>query len=171
MRSSAAIGLLLITVLPTQAGQWQETHLEPACVANTPEHRGEIGCSLVEDKPPTNRLTEPLYWHIDSFKNKERAQAAVDWSSVAFEAHGRWWLLHIESATTDHHGGLHVAQVLLTPLPPDAKYSLLTISAYIPQGMTSRVHHHSGVEAFYTVDGQQCLETEARAMTCLKAKF
>ena len=40
---------------------------------------------------------------------------------------------------------------------------MLVISAYIPAGMTSRVHLHSGVEAFYVVDGEQCLETAERA--------
>ena len=40
---------------------------------------------------------------------------------------------------------------------------MLVISSYIPAGLTSRVHLHSGVEAFYVVDGQQCLETPARA--------
>jgi quercetin dioxygenase-like cupin family protein len=29
--------------------------------------------------------------------------------------------------------------------------------------MTSRVHLHSGVEAFYTVDGEQCLQTAEQA--------
>ena len=37
--------------------------------------------------------------------------------------------------------------------------------------MTSRVHHHSGVEAFYTVDGQQCLETENRAYNLPKGEI
>ena len=39
---------------------------------------------------------------------------------------------------------------------------MLVISAYIPSGLTSRVHQHSGVEAFYVVDGEQCLETSDR---------
>ncbi|HYK35680.1 cupin domain-containing protein [Alloacidobacterium sp.] len=50
-------------------------------------------------------------------------------------------------------------QVLLPPLPPAPKYSMLVISSYIPAGLTSRVHHHSGVEMFYVLDGEQCLET------------
>ncbi|HYK25027.1 MAG TPA: cupin domain-containing protein, partial [Steroidobacteraceae bacterium] len=33
----------------------------------------------------------------------------------------------------------------------------------VEAGQTSRVHYHSGVEAFYTVDGEQCLETPTRA--------
>jgi quercetin dioxygenase-like cupin family protein len=38
----------------------------------------------------------------------------------------------------------------------------LVISAYITPGLTSRLHVHSGAEAFYVVDGEQCLETETR---------
>jgi quercetin dioxygenase-like cupin family protein len=63
----------------------------------------------------------------------------------------------------NHHNGSHVTEVALSALPAAPKYSLLVISAYIPQGMTSRVHHHSGLEAFYTVEGEQCLETPTRA--------
>ena len=40
---------------------------------------------------------------------------------------------------------------------------MLNIFSYIPAGMTSRVHFHLGVEAFYTVDGEQCLETKDKA--------
>lgn len=69
----------------------------------------------------------------------------------------------IESTVVDHHGGKHVASVKLPPLPPAANYSMLVISAYVQIGQTSRVHHHSGIEAFYTVDGEQCLETPTGA--------
>ena len=34
--------------------------------------------------------------------------------------------------------------------------------------MTSRVHFHSGVEAFYTVDGEQYLETKDKAFPMKK---
>jgi len=63
----------------------------------------------------------------------------------------------------DHHGGRHIAQVKLSPLPRADAYSMPIISAYIPAGMTSRVHFHSGVEVFYTVDGEQCFETKEKA--------
>ena len=39
---------------------------------------------------------------------------------------------------------------------------MLAMSAYVPSGLTSRFHHHSGVEGFFVVDGQQCLETTDR---------
>jgi len=47
---------------------------------------------------------------------------------------------------------------------------MLVISAYIPAGMTSRVHFHSGVEAFYTVDGEQCLQTKDKAFKVKKGE-
>jgi quercetin dioxygenase-like cupin family protein len=59
--------------------------------------------------------------------------------------------------------------VKLPPLPTARKYSMLAMSAYVQSGLTSRVHHHSGVEAFYVVDGEQCLETPTRAFKMPKS--
>jgi quercetin dioxygenase-like cupin family protein len=101
-------------------------------------------------------------WHIDRFQSLAAARAAVGPTSVALEAHGGWWLLSVEPDTMNHHGGEHVTDVQLPPLPPATSYAMLVISAYIPSGQTSRVHIHSGVEAFYVVSGEQCLETRTR---------
>jgi quercetin dioxygenase-like cupin family protein len=160
LKYGCLIGAIVLLILMTKMASAQ---LEPACVKDSPERRGAIGCSIVEDKPLPETLKEPLFWHIDRFDSGERARAAVGPASVAFEAHGTWWLMTIESMIDDHHGGRHVTQVGLPPLPPAPKYSMLVISAYITPGLTSRVHHHSGVEAFYVVDGEQCLETPTGA--------
>jgi quercetin dioxygenase-like cupin family protein len=152
-------GAIALMVLPKTAS----SGLEPSCSEDSPERRGEIGCSLVENKPLPETLQQPLFWHIDRFDSGQSARAAVGPASVALEAHGAWWLLTIEPKIADHHGGHHVTIVALPPLPPAPKYSMLVMSAYIPPGMTSRVHYHSGVEAFYTVDGEQCLETPTGA--------
>jgi quercetin dioxygenase-like cupin family protein len=150
-----ATGLLAVGIAWTQE--------EPVCFENSPERRGEIGCSIVEKKPLPATLKEPAFWHIDKFESADGAQAGVGLSSIAFEAHGAWWLMSIGPKSKDHHGGSHVAEVNLSPLPKADGYSMLVISAYIPGGMTSRVHFHSGVEGFYTVDGEQCLETKDEA--------
>jgi quercetin dioxygenase-like cupin family protein len=68
----------------------------------------------------------------------------------------------LEADSNTHHGGTHVAAIELAPLPPAARYAMLAMSAYVPAGLTSRIHVHSGVEGFYVVDGEQCLETPAR---------
>jgi quercetin dioxygenase-like cupin family protein len=152
--SPASVTLLLMCSTRTAWAQ-----LEPSCVENSPERRGEIGCSLVENKPLPPGLKAPLVWHIDQFKTETEAKAAVGPNSVAFAAHGAAWLMTIESTASDHHGGRHVAAPALPPLPAAERYAMLAMSAYIPAGLTSRFHHHSGVEGFFVADGQQCLET------------
>jgi quercetin dioxygenase-like cupin family protein len=136
---------------------------EPMCVENSPERRGEIRCSIVGRKPLPVTLNEPVFWHIDHFASAESAEAGVGPSSIAFQAHGAWWLMSVGPESQDHHGGKHVAEVKLSPLPKADSYTMVVISAYIPPGMTSRVHFHSGVEGFYDVDGEQCLETKEKA--------
>jgi quercetin dioxygenase-like cupin family protein len=140
------------------------------CVENPPERKGEVGCSIVETKPLPEALQEPVFWHIDRFESDQIARAGVGPASIAFQAHGSWWLMTIESKSGGHHGGEHVARVKLSPLPQAPKYSMLVISAYIPSGMTSRVHLHSGVEAFYVVYGEQCLETAEHAFKMKKGE-
>jgi hypothetical protein len=77
-----AMVLLALMTNPVSA------QLEPSCMKDSPERRGELGCSLVEDKPPPETLKEPLFWHIDRFDSGEQARAAVGPASVALAAHG-----------------------------------------------------------------------------------
>jgi len=150
---------VLVLALSTQVGRAQ---LEPSCVENSPERRGEIGCSLVENKALPSGLQGPLVWHIDRFATEDAARAAVGPTSVAFAAHGFAWLMTIEPSATNHHGGQHIAAAAMPALPVAEHYAMLAMSAYIPSGLTSRFHHHSGVEGFFVADGQQCLETADR---------
>jgi quercetin dioxygenase-like cupin family protein len=89
---------------------------------------------------------------------------------MAFDAAGTSWLLTIEANTSDHHGGHHVAQVGPLPLPRTTKYAMLVQSAVFTPGMYSLVHHHSGVEAVYVIDGEACYETPTRAFTLRKGE-
>src|SRR5436190_21587111 len=136
--------MLSVTIVLICSARMTWAQLEPSCVENSPERRGDIGCSLVENKPLPPGLKAPLVWHIDQFTTEAAAQAAVGPTSVAFSAHGVAWLMTIETAATDHHRGQHVAAAALPALPPAEKYAMLAMSAYIPTGLTSRFHHHSG---------------------------
>jgi quercetin dioxygenase-like cupin family protein len=158
IRFSLPVVLLSLGIMPHRAA----AQLEPPCAVDSPERRGEVGCSLVETKLLPARLGLTLLWHIDRFSNATDAQAALSATSIAFNAHGAWWLMSVEPNSDNHHGGTHVASVPLPPLPPAERYAMLAMSAFIPAGLTSRIHVHSGVEGFYVVDGEQCLETVAR---------
>jgi len=157
----AFIGLLAMTKAIAQ--------LAPLCVENSPERQGGIGCSVMRKELPAG-LKEPVYWHIDRFASIEKARAAAGPASIAIEADGKAWLMTIESQISDHHGGRHEVEVGPLPLPKAAKYGLQINSAKFTPGMYSRVHSHSGVEAFYVLEGEQCLQTPTRAILLRKGE-
>lgn len=95
---AATLTVTIVLVLSSLVA-WAQ--LEPACVENSPERRGEIGCSLVENKPLPPGLKAPLLWHIDQFATEGPAKAAVGPTSIAFAAHGIAWLMTIEAAATE----------------------------------------------------------------------
>lgn len=159
-RSAGSTGAMMLLLLTAGIADAQ---LAPLCVENSPERRGEVGCSVIESKLLPDTLEEPLFWHIDRFASLELARAAVGAASIAFEAGGTAWLLSIEPQTSDHRGGQHVALVGPLPLPQAPRFSMQVISARFTPGMYSLVHHHSGVEAFYVLEGEQCLETPTTA--------
>jgi len=161
------IAVMLLSVVPLNLAAAQ---LMPTCVENSPERRGELGCSIIENKLLPDGLKGPLFWHIDRFDSSERARTAVGPASVAFEAAGTSWLMTIESKTSDHHGGRHVAQVGPLQLPRAAKYSMQVMSAAFTPRMYSLAHHHSGVEAVYVIEGEACYETPTGALKLRKGE-
>jgi len=163
----SAFALMLASVLTANAAAAQ---LMSTCVENSPERRGEIGCSIIESKVLPEGIKEPAFWHIDRFDSLARARAAVGPASMAFDAAGASWLMTIESDTSDHHGGSHVAHVGPLPLPRATRHAMLVQSAVFTPGMYSLVHHHSGVEAVYVIDGEACYETPTRASTLRKGE-
>ena len=82
----SAIGVMLFSLLTANMAGAQ---LAPLCVENSPERRGEVGCSIIENKPLPDGLKEPLFWHIDTLDSPERARAVAGPTSVAFEADGK----------------------------------------------------------------------------------
>lgn len=137
--------------------------LMSTCAEQSPERRGELGCTIVATKPLPDGLTSPIFWHLDRFTTVELARAAVGPAGLAFEAAGTAWLSTIESETADHHGGVHVAQVGPLRLPMAARRAMLIQSARFTPGMYSLDHHHSGVEAVYVIAGEACYTTPDRA--------
>jgi quercetin dioxygenase-like cupin family protein len=168
MRMTSSIMLLIWLSLSTSAPA--AAQLMSTCVENSSERRGEIGCSIIESKPLPEDLKPPLFWHIDRFDSLERARTAVGPTSIVFEAAGTAWLTTIEAESADHHGGRHVTTVGPLPLPQAQKYAMLVQSAVFTAGMYSLVHHHSGVEAVYVVEGEACFETPTRGFSLRKGE-
>jgi quercetin dioxygenase-like cupin family protein len=131
------------------------------CMENSPERRGQEGCTILTNRPLQRSPTKDVYWHIDRFDSLEKATKAAGVNGVAAEAHGSFWLMTVESKSEDHHGGHHVAWIGPLTLPTADQYSMRVLSSLLMPGSTTPIHTHSGPEAFYIVDGKQCIETEA----------
>ena len=160
----------LMAVLSILTPNIAAAQLMSTCVQDSPERRGQIGCSIIPGKLLPEGLTEPVFWHIDRFDSPDRAHPAVGPASIVFDAAGAWWLMTIERDTTDHHGGQHVTHVGPLPLPRAARYAMTVQSAIFMPGMYSLPHHHSGVEAVYVLEGEACYETPTRAAKLQKGE-
>jgi quercetin dioxygenase-like cupin family protein len=150
----AILIVLLVSAFAAEAEQ-----LPPPCLENSPERRGEEGCTILASKPLHGAVTNSVYWHVDRFDSLEAAKKAAGPDGVAAEAHGSAWLMTVEAQAREHPGGRHITWIGPLPMPPAASYSMQVMSTLFRPGTASGVHTHPGPEVFYVVAGEQCLET------------
>ena len=100
-----------------------------------------------------------LYWHIDAFTAQGAAEAAGAQRSTVVRSLGRIWLFTIAERGWRPASGLRIAVVGPLPLVGADAYAAVYMEGVFKPGMHSAVHRHPGVEAWYTVEGEQCLET------------
>ena len=129
------------------------------CTEDSPERRGEEGCTILANRLLVGSLAKPVYWHIDRFDSLEAAKKAAGPDGVAAAAHGGVWLMTVEPQTEVHHGGRHVAWIGPLVLPVADRYSMRVQSSLLKPGSTTPAHTHPGPEVVYVVDGEQCTET------------
>jgi quercetin dioxygenase-like cupin family protein len=100
-----------------------------------------------------------LYWYIDRFTTKDGARAAKAARGTVVQSLGEIWLFTIGPAGWRSSGGKRVAVVGPLPLIAADAYAAVYMEGVFQPGMQSPVHRHPGVEAWYTLQGEQCLET------------
>ena len=130
------------------------------CFPDSPERRGDEGCTILASKPMSGPVPPEVYWHIDRFDSLDAAKKAAGPNGLAAEAHGGIWLMTVEGKSEDHNGGRHVALIGPLTLPATKGYKIEVRSTLLKDGASTPVHTHSGPEVFYIVTGEQCLETE-----------
>lgn len=129
------------------------------CMPDSPERRGEEGCTVLASRILAGSTTKPVFWHIDRFDSLDAATRAAGPDGVAAEAHGAVWLMTVESRSEAHHGGQHVSWVGPVTLRPAKSYSMRVLSSLLAPGGSTPAHRHPGPEFFYLVAGEQCVET------------
>jgi len=130
------------------------------------ENIGKPGCFLstlltISEPPAT------MYWHIAEFPDEVPARSAArghEWATVV-PAHGRWWLYVLSSSREEklhgHVRGLVSPFQLIAGQPVIARF----MESTFPPGMRTRVHSHSGPEAFFVIEGEQCVSTSSGDFT------
>lgn len=129
------------------------------CSLPVPENREAPGCYKTGEIDLADAPGE-IFWHVYQYETLAEATSEAGrhrWAAVA-EAHSRNWLYVLGDELELVGGGARRA--VIGPLhlgtgPSTAHFS----EAIFPPGMQTRVHSHPGPEAFYVVEGEQCMET------------
>ncbi len=100
-----------------------------------------------------------LYWHIDAFPTRAAAEKARGSRGTVVESLNRIWLFTIADSGRHGTGGEAIAKLGPLPLIGATRYAAVYMEGVFKPGMQSPVHRHPGAEAWYTLEGEQCLET------------
>ena len=118
-----------------------------------------IGCYVAGTGLLGVAPTSPLFWHIDAYPTRAAAESARGQRGTVAEAHGRVWLFTIAEADWRPAQGERVARVGPLPLTPGRTYAVHYIEGVVPPQARTPIHRHAGPEAWYVLEGVQCLVT------------
>lgn len=118
-----------------------------------------IGCYMAGTAQLGAAPTTPLFWHLDVFATRALAETAQRSRGAVVEAHGRVWLFTIAAMEWRPEGGERVALIGPLPLTPGRNYAAHYIEAVVPPTAKTPPHRHAGPEAWYVLDGTNCVMT------------
>ena len=129
------------------------------CIPRAQRGADTVGCFIVTEHALGALDRTLVFWQVDRFANHEQAEEARSRDGTVIDAFGAVWLLTIGDSAWRPTSGQHVASIGPIPIKRGVSYSALYMEASMRPGMKSRIHNHSGVEAWYTLSGETCLET------------
>jgi quercetin dioxygenase-like cupin family protein len=126
--------------------------------------RPDFGCFNIATVPGLKFGSREVYWHLRTYPTVAAANAARSPRGVVVEEDGKVWLSEFGARDDEPRGGEPVAVLGPMKLPEAKSYTAVLSHAVMHPGDTSRIHTHAGPEAWYVIDGEQCLETPAGAL-------
>jgi quercetin dioxygenase-like cupin family protein len=124
----------------------------------------EVGCLLLAKREIARFPQGAVFWHLNKFPSRAAAEAAKGQTDMVVEAEGVFWVFSFGPKDAAPRQGQLVAsvgplQMSSEKLPAAKSYEVVAYLAVMPAGTHTRVHTHPGPEAWYVLDGEQCLET------------
>jgi hypothetical protein len=152
----ASVASLALTLASVPLVAQSEVTCDPVSQRNG----RELGC-FIDARLELGALPRDtsLFWHIDEFENSVSADSARVGRGVVVESLGKIWLFTIADSTWRPHTGKRVALVGPLPLVAADSFAAVYMEGIFRPGMITFPHRHPGVEAWYTLEGEQCLET------------
>jgi quercetin dioxygenase-like cupin family protein len=132
------------------------------CIPATQRAGNDVGCFILTEQSLGTLGPGRAFWHVTRFGSRaeaERGNAAGTVKGTVIDALGAPWLVTIADSAWRPHGGKQVAVIGPLPITSGIAYSAVYMEATMRPGMKSTVHRHSGPEAWYTLQGETCLET------------
>lgn len=132
-----------------------------ACETRRTGPSDAVGCYIAGTEQLGVVPATPLFWHLDTYPTLAAASAArqAGGRGTVAEAHGRVWLFTIAEADWRPQSGQRVARVGPLPLVAGRAYAAHYIEGVVPPGARTPAHRHAGPEAWYILEGTNCLET------------
>ena len=129
------------------------------CEIPVAERKSDLGCYLVAIHALGKLPVGDVFWHIYTYPTLAAANAVRTARSSVVQSQGKVWLYAIADSAWRPPSGERLA--LVGPLPHNSEtvYTARYMEATIRPGVKTPVHIHSGPEAWYVLDGAQCLET------------
>jgi hypothetical protein len=73
MKQISVLLLLMFALCEIASGQRTQDRSTVKCAEDSPERRGEEGCTILANRPVAGTLPRAVYWHIDRFDSLEDA--------------------------------------------------------------------------------------------------
>ena len=132
------------------------------CVPVAERAGRDVGCFTLAEQSLGSIVPDRVFWHVTRFGSRtaaDRENSASAVKGTVIDAFGTPWLLTIADSAWRPHSGRQMAVIGPLPITSGIAYSAVYMEATMRPGMKSSIHRHSGPEAWYTLQGETCLET------------
>lgn len=166
-RTAALFLIAALLAPPVLAAQASASSTSDArfgiCVPARERSNNAVGCFIIIDTSLGVLGPKPVFWHVTELDGRLPGPASP--TGTVVRAYGKTWLLTIADSEWRPARGTHRAAIGPLPVAIGTHYSAMFMEASMRPGMTTPIHRHSGVEAWFTLQGETCLETPAGAVT------
>jgi quercetin dioxygenase-like cupin family protein len=161
----AVLGLgMALCGASSAAAQVRDVGVPGECVEPAAGRAHERGCYLTATADVGSLPRGPVYWHLYTYPTRVAAEADSAARSTVVESLGRVWRFTIAGRGWRPAGGTPVAVVGPLLVDHSRRYTARYLEAVSRAGMHSQIHRHPGPEAWYMLEGAQCLEVPGRTI-------